>query len=109
MVPVLGLRPLNRTPRICQGQCHLLGACRPLWWVRVSGNCQGEVSRAYQAQTDQDLVMEREGSAQFTRVRGKKGPHARAAQLSLSQILTRSSGELKLSRAGSAGVKLDAS
>ena len=48
-----------------------LGALRPLWWAGVSGSRQGEASRFYQTQKDQDLAVSKENSALVEHVREK--------------------------------------
>lgn len=57
-VPLLGLRLLSK---MSQGIPRLAatppGAHRSLWWDRVLGSHQGEASRFYEAQTDQNLAM----------------------------------------------------
>ena len=86
-------------PRYTKASCHLPGVRRPLWWGRVSRTYQGEASSVYQAQRNQDLVVQREGSA-LVRCEREKWPCFRAIQLSLSQILPKPTGEPELGRWG---------
>lgn len=83
LASLLDLGPLSLNLRIHQSQPPPIGCHGPLWWVG-SRELLGWGQQDFQAQTDQDLAMWREGFAweqwHPSDVQGEKGPHFGAIQ-----------------------------